>query len=242
MVITKKIINLVSKPVKVILKYMLSCSTWDQWAVQSWSQEGEDMVLKRIFEAKRKGFYVDVGAHHPKRFSNTYLFYKRGWSGINIDAMPGSMSAFQEKRPRDINLEIGIGEEQGELEYYIFNEPALNGFSRDLSLERNSAATAYRIEKVISIKVRRLSDVMDRHLATGQQIDFMSIDVEGLDLQVLRSNDWINYRPTYVLAEVLASSLHEIEQSEIGKFMRDQRYILYAKCMNTIFFKESSSQ
>ena len=69
----------------------------------------------------------------------------------------------------------------------------------------------------------------------------MSIDVEGLDFQVLKSNDWNRYRPTYVLAEVLGSSLHEIEQSEIGMFMLDKNYVLYTKCMNTTFFKESSS-
>ena len=57
----------------------------------SFSQEGEDLVLARIFEGKKNGFYVDIGAHHPTRFSNTHYFYRRGWSGINIDAMPGSM-------------------------------------------------------------------------------------------------------------------------------------------------------
>src|SRR4051794_14772116 len=67
----------------------------------SYSQEGEDMILRRFFEEHGKGFYVDVGAHHPKRFSNTYSFYKQGWSGINIDAMPGSMARFRRVRPRD---------------------------------------------------------------------------------------------------------------------------------------------
>lgn len=77
--------------------------------IKSYSQEGEDMILHRIFERQCKGFYVDIGAHHPFRFSNTYLFYKRGWSGINIDAMPGSMNIFNKFRNRDINLEYGIG-------------------------------------------------------------------------------------------------------------------------------------
>lgn len=84
-----------SKPKKVIpqfikntIKAIFSCMTWDPWFVRSWSQEGEDQVLRRIFEKQAFGFYVDVGAHHPKRFLNTYVFYKSGWRGINIHAMP----------------------------------------------------------------------------------------------------------------------------------------------------------
>ncbi len=86
-------------------------------SINSYSQEGEDMVLRRLFEQKTVGYYVDVGAHHPKRFSNTYYFYKRGWRGINIDAMPGSMKLFNKMRPRDINVEIPVSSGEGEILY-----------------------------------------------------------------------------------------------------------------------------
>jgi FkbM family methyltransferase len=234
--------HVIPKPLKIALRYLLSCATWDQWAVRSWSQEGEDKILSRIFERKKNGFYVDIGAHHPKRFSNTFLLYNRGWQGINIDAMPGSMRAFQKTRPRDINLELGIGEEQSTLDYYVFNEPALNSFSRELSEKEHAADSSFFINKVIKVKVMPLSDILKQYLPDGQNIDFMSIDVEGLDLQVLKSNDWTKYRPSYVLAEVLGTSLHEIDKSEIGRFMFDNGYDLYAKSMNTVFFKDSSSE
>ncbi|MFT7246563.1 MAG: hypothetical protein ACI82A_003940, partial [Candidatus Azotimanducaceae bacterium] len=91
-------------PLKNFLKRSISFATWDQWTNRSWSQEGEDQILRRIFEQQSTGFYVDVGAHHPKRFSNTFLFYKLGWQGINIDAMPGSMALFNRERSRDLNL------------------------------------------------------------------------------------------------------------------------------------------
>src|ERR1041385_1053171 len=96
-------------------------------AIKSYSQEGEDMILKRIFDEKKNGFYVDVGAYHPKRFSNTYYFYKKGWRGINIDAMPGSRKAFRRQRPRDINVESPISDKHETLTYYAFDEPAING-------------------------------------------------------------------------------------------------------------------
>ncbi|MFM5955986.1 MAG: FkbM family methyltransferase, partial [Dolichospermum sp.] len=79
---------------------------------------------------------MDIGAHHPQRFSNTYYFYLKGWSGINIDAMPGSMKIFDDLRPLDINLEIPISDKSEILTYYEFDEPALNSFSLPLSQER----------------------------------------------------------------------------------------------------------
>src|SRR5689334_15261611 len=92
----------------------------DPNASESYSQEGEDMILARVFENQKSGFYVDVGAHHPWRFSNTYMFYRRGWRGLNIDAMPDSMSRFRKARPRDINVEIPVLREEAVLNYYQF--------------------------------------------------------------------------------------------------------------------------
>lgn len=111
------------------------------------------MVLRRFFEQKKKGFYVDIGAHHPKRFSNTYYFYRIGWSGINIDAMPGSMRLFEKWRPRDVNLEVGVSANESVLEYFVFNEPALNGFSRELSLSRDRPDLGYYIKDIIPVQV-----------------------------------------------------------------------------------------
>ncbi len=213
---------------------------WDFDARKSWSQEGEDLILHCILGEKRQGFYVDVGAHHPRRFSNTYLFYRRGWSGINIDAMPGSMRAFDRARRRDINLEVGIAEEEGWIDYYVFNEPALNGFSRELSEARDSGPSPYRLIDTLKVKVEPLAQVLDLHLGEGTAIDFLSVDVEGLDLAVLKSNDWVRYRPRVVVAEILDSDLWELRNDPTLRFMQDQGYRLCAKTVrSSIFLAES---
>ena len=208
----------------------------DGYSIKSYSQEGEDMILKRFFEKQHTGFYIDVGAHHPKRFSNTYFFYKTGWKGINIDAMPGSMQIFKKFRPRDVNIEKPISDYRQTLTYYGFNEPALNGFSKKLSEERDDLY-GYKIIFEEELETAPLSEILDKYLPVGQEIDFMSIDVEGFDFKVLKSNNWVKYTPTIILIEILESSLDEIESSEIAIFLKQFGYCIYAKCINTVFFK-----
>jgi FkbM family methyltransferase len=197
------------------------------------------MILRRIFEYQGSGFYVDVGAHHPYRFSNTYLFYLRGWRGINIDALPGGMKLFEKARPRDINLELAIAEEPGELTYYMFEEPALNGFSHELSRQRAADASGSKLIGTATIEVKPLSTVLAQHLPENQPIDFMTVDVEGLDLQVLSSNDWGRFRPKVVLAESLGESMNSVANGPIATLLAEAGYALVAKTVNTGIYRDS---
>ncbi len=227
---------------KIILENLIKIDNnyFERHALKSYSQEGEDMILRRIFECKKKGFYVDVGAHHPFRFSNTFHFYKQGWCGINIDAMPGSMAIFKKFRARDINLEIPVGNTDQELTYFSFNEPALNGFSEELSRERNGK-NGYFIEKEIKLRVSKLSSLLDEYIPIGKEIDYLSIDVEGLDFDILKSNNWLKYKPKCILVEVLKSSLHEVAKNEITLFLMEKGYEVYAKAVNTVFYMRNES-
>ena len=135
----------------------------------SYAQEGEDLVLDRFLNNKSKGFFIDVGAHHPKRFSNTYKFYLKGWRGINIDAMPESMDLFEKFRPADINLEAGVSKVKGELTYYIFNEPALNTFSKEEAIKKDGLRD-YKIIKKIKIDTLPLSELLDEHVKIIQRL------------------------------------------------------------------------
>lgn len=203
----------------------------------SFSQDGEDIVIAGLFNDKSEGFYVDVGAHHPQRFSNTYFFYLKGWSGINIDAMPGSMKIFDDVRPRDINLEIPISDKSEILTYYEFDEPALNSFSFPLSHERITT-TNYKIVAETQLKTQTLAEVLDKHLPPEQTIDFLSIDVEGLDYQVISSNNWDKYKPKLVLVEDLKlSSFKNINTSKVCLFLEERGYVLLTKTMRTLIFK-----
>ncbi|OQB54448.1 MAG: hypothetical protein BWX99_02038 [Deltaproteobacteria bacterium ADurb.Bin151] len=238
--ILKLIYNLVPLPFKNLLRRVLDFYQWDIYYQKSWSQEGEDLILSRYFEnLKTKGFYVDVGAHHPLRFSNTYKFYKQGWHGINIDAMPGSMDLFNRLRPRDTNLEIAVSDSKQIMTYYAFNEPALNGFSKELTEHRDGLANNKIIFKK-DIETSPLGEILDQYMPKDQDIDFLSVDVEGLDFAVLKSNNWVKYSPELILIEICGSTLDELLNNEVATFLRQFEYTIYAKCVNTVIFKKKS--
>ena len=197
----------------------------------SYSQEGEDLILERFFENQNYGFFVDIGAHHPQRFSNTYLLYKKGWRGINIDPMPGIMNLFNKLRPEDINIEVGISQIESKLKYYIFNDSALNTFSeKEALLKSKINPNKYFIVETKIINTFPLKTILDKFINNNVNIDMMSIDVEGLDLEVLSSNDWSKYRPKLILVEELRTNIKTLlSSSGINKFLES---ILCMKQLN----------
>ena len=191
----------------------------------SFSSAGEDMILRHLIGPdKRDGFYVDVGAWDPVRLSNTYFFYLQGWRGINIDARPGTRSLFQKVRPRDITVEVGISTSAGELTYYVIGERSpMNSVSREFLAHIGMLGA---VTREIPVQVLPLADVLERHLPEGQVIDFMSVDVEGHDLEALQSNDWTRFRPRVLVVE----DVHAAEDaSPIVRFVRSHGYDLCAR-------------
>jgi FkbM family methyltransferase len=205
---------------------------------RSYSQEGEDMIYRSFFENRKhyKGFYIDVGAHHPYRFSNTVHFYQSGWRGINIEPTPSAIKLFNIFRRRDINLNIGISAIAGILPFYCFNEPALNSFDKEISTARSETNTKYKITNVINIKTIPLEQVLATHLPEGQTIDFLSIDAEGFDMEVLKSNNWDKYVPLFIMVEV-EIDIQNMAGSEIYNYLLARNYELVAKTARTSFFK-----
>lgn len=236
--LARKILLRLSKTLQVIAS---STSVYDNSKYEfhciSFAQEGEDIILDNLFEGKTDGFYIDVGAYHPQKLSNTYYFYLRGWTGINIDAMPDSMKKFNDLRPKDINLEIPISKLPSSLTYYKFDESALNGFSPSLS-EQRDIQTKYKIMGQTQLMTKTLAEILDESLPKNQKIDFLSIDVEGLDYEVLQSNNWEKYRPQVILVEDLEiEDIAKINDSKIFAFLIEKGYMLISKTLRTLIFR-----
>lgn len=209
------------------------------WCRDTYSQEGEDVVLARMFDGQKSGFYVDVGAHHPFRHSNTYLLYRRGWHGLNIDAKPGSMAPFLRARPRDKNLELGVSAERGVMEFFVFDVPEYNTFDPDLAHSRDSRGI--RIIDRVQVQCFPLSEVLSTHLPPDMgQFEILSVDVEGLDLEVLKTNDWDRFRPKVVVAEDLRQDIYGILSSPMSAFLRSKGYEAHCKLMNSVIYVQGA--
>jgi FkbM family methyltransferase len=228
----KKFIPLALKKKFETIKIQL----FDIHAIKSYAQEGEDLVLARILENLNilTGFFVDIGAHHPTRFSNSYYFYRKGWRGINVDALPGTKKLFERMRSRDINIECGVGSVSGTLKYFSFNEPALNTFSEKEAVKKN--IHPYHIVETLEIPVVTLKQILDEHLPAGLPIDFMTIDAEGFDHEVISSNDWSLYRPRVILIELLNTEIEKLNSHPTSQLLHSHNYRAFAKTYNTFFF------
>lgn len=197
----------------------------------SYSQNGEDIILNNIMR-KETGFYVDIGSYHPIRFSNTFKFYQKGWTGINIEPTPNKIHLFNIVRPKDINLEVGVSSKDEQKELYIYKENAYNTLNENLAQERFTNLGLNYEEKAI-LTFKRLDTIFLELELNGLPIDFMNIDVEGHELEVLKSNDWNLYSP-----KVIAVEIFNLEESSVLSFLLEQGYILEAKTPNTAIFKK----
>ena len=205
----------------------------------SFSQEGEDMLLNSLMDVNKAGFYVDIGAHHPTRLSNTHKLYLAGWSGINIDPTPGVMIEFNKMRKRDINLEIAISRNSQKLVFFQFDEPALNTFDKQKA-ETIVKGSNFKIIEQREIPTFELKNILNKHVPERQVIDFMNIDVENLELDVLKSNDWEKFKPKLLLIENIQNTLQDVLNSAITSYLNNLGYTPIAKGLRTVFYRLNS--
>lgn len=208
-------------------------------AVQkSYSGNGEDiLLLQYLFKQKRDGFFVDVGAFHPKVISNTYQLHKLGWKGVNIDPNPQAINLFNKYRKKDINLQLGIAKSQEEKTYYNFSYSGANTFDTIVGEEKSKKAwnTVISKEPVTCVP---LANILDKYLPSNvSHIDLLDVDVEGLDLEVLESNDWKKYRPSVVLVEDKLFK-NTPGSSDIYNYLTKQGYKFYSYLEMTLIMVE----
>lgn len=163
----------------------------------SYAQNLEDVTLLEVFGDKRDGFYVDVGASDPVVRSVTKLFYDAGWRGINIEPVERFHRMLVEARPRDLNLCIAVGSKRSALEFFEFDAEGISTLSREFAEEFIRLGYACRRR---SAEVIPLRDVCAEH-CPSTPIDFMKIDVEGWEQEVLAGGDWRRFRPSVLVVE-----------------------------------------
>lgn len=204
----------------------------------SYSQCGEDLIVAHVFEALqiKRPSYLDIGANRPKRLNNTYAFYRRGGRGVCVEPDPHLNRLFRLVRPRDICLNVGVGlTEETAADFYVMSSRTLNTFSRE-EAERYASYGTYSIKRVISIPLVPVNRIIAEHF--GAAPDFVSLDVEGLDLAIVKSFDFSVWRPKIFCVETLTyvEDASERKLTEIIDAMVANGYFVYADTyINTIF-------
>jgi FkbM family methyltransferase len=220
-----------------IKDFLIKSPLYDFFGKRSFGQSGEDIVAATEFSKKKKGFYVDIGAFHPKQFSNTYLFYKKGWNGVVVEPNPELIRLHEEVRPRDIHLNVGVGKEESVMNYFMMSDPATNTF---IEAEANESVekAGRKIVAKKPIAVLPLKKILYLNVPKGVEIDLMSIDTEGMDYEVLMSNDWDRYSPKIIICEDMEFDYKDWKKSKVAVYLDKHGYSLLAMTPYSLIFKK----
>lgn len=208
-------------------------------AKHSYAQSGEDLIVDFIAKAMQIEdiSYLDIGAHHPTKFSNTYLFYKQGFQGVLVEPDPELMASIRAARPRDVCIEAGVGMQAATTaRFFVMSTRTLSTFS-EFEAKRYEAMGTQRIEKVLTVPLVMLDDILADRFAEKEPT-LVSIDIEGLDFEVLSSLNLKKYRPPIVCIETLhySETREETKDARIAELMSDNGYFAYGDTyINTIF-------
>jgi FkbM family methyltransferase len=204
----------------------------------SYSQCGEDIIISRILRDMRvsKPFYVDIGANDPVIFSNTYLFYKHGSSGICVEPNPTLATRIAKRRTRDTVMNIGVGTENTVKDFYILSNDSLSTFSlSEAQLEMHKGHT---LLQTLPVTIQTINKIF---FDTKKVVDFLSLDIEGLDKIVLETLDFGTFRPKIICVETrsFGTTIDEA-QMNLSVLMKKRGYEMVGYTPVNSIFADSS--
>jgi FkbM family methyltransferase len=203
---------------------------------RSYSQWGEDSVISQFLNSKT-GSYIDVGSGHPIKGNNTYFLYQRGWNGILIDPISNNSKLTKKYRPKDVFLQHIVSNEKGSMQFWEFKNYE---FSTSDSVR---ASLLLKRGEILKVKYYAMSislnDIIAKYYVSASKVpDLLSIDVEGFELQVLRSNNWDVFKPKVICIEILNNDLNNevINGNHVFSFLASKGYKLRASVGNSQVF------
>jgi len=200
---------------------------------ESYSQSKEDIFALKYFKNKNSGFYVDVGCHHPTRINNTCLLYNRGWRGVNIDMSKLSIDLFDILRKEDVNIHSAVSSKNKIINYYTNKNLFLSA-----SIIQKKGSSKFKYKEQVSSEP--LTQILNKTIYKNKQIDFLSIDAEGADYEVLKSLDFKKYKPKLICIEIWQDQVKvfNIKNHKIYKFLSKKNYKLITNLADNFIFKK----
>jgi FkbM family methyltransferase len=200
----------------------------------SYAQNFEDVILARVFAGRTQGFYVDVGASDPIVGSVTKHFYELGWSGVNVEPEVRVHAALVHDRPRDANLNVALGRERGTLTFFDFETMGISTLSAEFAEHFAREGKRYTKRPVEVVPLREICEAHCRG-----SIDFMKIDVEGFEREVLEGGDWTRFRPRVLVVEATRPNSTVPTWQDWEPFILGQRYLFaYFDGLNRFYVAE----
>lgn len=201
-----------------------------------YSGAAEDVSIRKLFLNRPTGVFVDVGCYHPIKYSNSWALYKKGWRGINIDIDKIKIDLFNMVRREDINITCAVSNRSGTVEYY-----RAGLFSQINSIAKDSADV---LDQYITIEVdcKTLTELIDGTKYKDKQIDFLSVDAEGHDFEVISSLDFNRYKPLLIAVESHEPIFERVEKTELYKYLRESGYSLVGWCGESLLMASGELQ
>ena len=205
---------------------------------------GEDLFIQNYFKNKPKGFYVDVGCYHPLQGNNTHLLYKNGWSGINFDINHYSIKLFDFLRKRDLNIHSGISRKKSKLTMYYRKE--INMLN---TLDEKIAKIHFRNGyKRKNIQVNTLNFFISKKFKKLNKIDFINIDVEGYELDALKSLNFSTYKPQLICIEIhnikkmYDTNYKYLKSNDVYNYLINKKYKVIWKNKYSFIFERKNNE
>ena len=193
----------------------------------SFSYGGIDSIVEYIFKSKKNGLYVDVGCGHPIKNNNTYLLNKNGWTGVNIDLDFSNIELFNIYRPKDLNICEALSDNEKVVDLFFYhNKSSINTIEKRTSDYQNAKVSSIR-----KIKTKTLNSILDNSQFKNMIIDFLTVDVEGSELSVLKNFNFDKYKPKVIVVEYLNLTLPKLEIKNIilSNILNSEIYSLLIK-------------
>ena len=222
---------------KPYLYYNIYIRNFKYLMKKSCSQVGEDVIVKEFFKDK-KGFYIDIGCGHPFKDNNTTLLFRNGWSGINIDLSSINIDLFNLVRPNDQNLCEIISKKKKKIKYYVPNDDPLSvettADKKYLNFLKKIHKNNYKTKVGFALTWK---DIVKKYKLKIKEVDFVTIDIEGKDLEVLKLIEISKMRPTIILIE--APFFLKKMRNEIKEYLKNNKYkIINSNKLNLLFLRK----
>jgi FkbM family methyltransferase len=236
-------VNTYFRQFKILDAIRLLCAglpqrVFDSSRISSYSQKGEDRIISSILTGIERGFYVDVGCNHPEKFSNTFALYKRGWTGINIDANNQLIEKHQKLKKRDISICAVISDREQEVVFTEFNDPLVSSLDPE-QIDKWKGKRTIKAQRTVN--TISLNKILEQYQAP-RFFELLTIDVEGHDFKVLSSINLNIYRPKLIVVEIHEFDLSNLNCNKIYQYLENYSYKLVGYAEANGYFVDTLSR